>query len=67
MQAKWKTYTKEQIYQFYTESKTWTDFFTKMGYKAANDYGYTKKQLQKFILILLLDIPRKNQNSVLEN
>ena len=47
MQAKWKTYTKEQIYQFYTESKTWTDFFTKMGYKAANDYGYTKKQLQK--------------------
>ena len=47
MQAKWKTYTKEQIYQFYTESKTWTDFFTKMGYNAANDYGYTKKQLQK--------------------
>lgn len=47
MIAKWKTFSKEEIYTFYEESNNWTDFFVKMGYKAANDYGYTKKQLQK--------------------
>lgn len=47
MQAKWRQYTKEQIYEIYNNSQTWTDFFTAMGYAPANDYAYMKKKLQE--------------------